>query len=115
MFCTDEKYGTNYIILAIVYFIFGSISDISLASSFISFSRIDELKELRDNKHIFNEKRIDNLVNKIAKELQFLFNDDLNDICNLLKLVVVRGNVAFPNPIYNQDILTILEKHKVKL
>ena len=73
MFCTDEKYGTNYIILAIVYFIFGSISDISLASSFISFSRIDELKELRDNKQIFNEKRIDNLVNKIAKELQFLF------------------------------------------
>ena len=74
-----------------------------------------KLKKLRDNKHIFNEKRIDNLVNKIAKELQFLFNDDLNDICNLLKLVVVRGNVAFPNPIYNQDILTILEKHKVKL
>lgn len=115
MFCTDEKYGTNYIILAIVYFIFESISDISLASSFISFSRIDELKELRDNKQIFNEKRIDNLVNKIAKELQFLFNDDLNDICNLLKLVVVRSNVTFPNPIYNQDILTILEKHKVKL
>ena len=115
MFCKEEKYGTNYIILSIVYFIFGSISDISLSSSFISFSKIDELKELRDNKHIFNEKRIDNLVNKIAKELQFLFNDDLNDICNLLKLVVVRGNVAFPNPIYNQDILTILEKHKVKL
>ena len=47
--------------------------------------------------------------------IKIAVNDDLNDICNLLKLVVVRSNVTFPNPIYNQDILTILEKHKVKL
>lgn len=114
MFCNDDQYGTNYIILAIIYFIFGSISDISLSSSFISYNKVNELKKIRDEQN-FNKKRIDNLVSKITKELQILFDTDLNDICNLLKLVVVNNNVTLPNPTYNQDIITIFEKHKVKI
>lgn len=107
-----EDYALPYIKLAIINYINNSMSDVSIKTSFISKNCFDELVSIRDNG---NQIRLKKIINKIDSEMKLKFDKDLNDVIILLKLVVIPSNEEYPSPYYNEEVLSILKKHGVKL
>lgn len=109
MFNGSPESAKVLIPLAIVLYVFGTVSDTALSCCRLTAGQIDLLRQFRPE----NLLRVERLSSKILQEQQLLFGDDRIDFELLMRLCVV-DSLAATVPAYPAEALEILGKHGVK-
>ena len=100
--------------LGIIKYIFDSYNEVFIKSSYLTTQEADHLIE-------YSYKISDKRINTVAKRVDELFHnkindkDDLNVLINMLKLAVIDINTDIKPIINNQTIIDISNKYKLKL
>ena len=109
--------GTNSQVLrlGIIQFIFGSVDDVFLRSSYLTYGQIDKLLPLA---HKLSETRLQRLAKATEQELRkrIPLEGEYNLVIKLLMLCVVRpGHVMKEKPILDGCVKEILERQGLKM
>lgn len=110
IFNSSKEKTRPVILLAIVKYIHGTVSDVAISSSHIASKEFELLKKIREST---SERRIDVLVGKLDELMRATFKEDVEDVKILLRLVVIEEDVIIPQ--YSDKIKELMEKHEVKL
>lgn len=111
LFNSSGEYGECTVKLAILHYVFGSVSEIA-----IKCSREASLLDLSIVNHI-REKQMDKILrlsNRIEKEQSLRFGEDLKDFEALMRLCVV-DRLSAASPSYPEQAIAIAEKHGVRI
>ena len=104
------EFANNTVTLGIVKYLYNSINEVTLKSSYISYFNWSELLAFYNNPSV--QKRVGNLANKIDKELKIKFESFYDEvIIGLKNMIAVIGDNA--NKIYDTlpiNIKNIFEK-----
>lgn len=103
--------NSELIMLAVIQYVFGSISEVAINSCYIARDKKEELKKLAP---VVSDERRKRLVKKIAEEQRILFGEDLIDAEILMRLCVM-DKESSTEPEYSSEVLALLERHGVKL
>ena len=109
--------GTNSQVLrlGIIQFIFGSVDDVFLRSSYLTYGQIDKLLPLA---HKLSETRLQRLAKATEQELhkRIPLEGEYNLVIKLLMLCVVRpGHVMKEKPVLDGCVKEILERQGLKM
>lgn len=107
---SDNK-NRELIILAVIQYVFGSISEVAIKSCYLAKDKQEELIKLSS---VVSDERLKRLVKKIAEEQRILFGEDLIDAEILMRLCVM-DKESSTEPKYSSEVLALLERHGVKL
>lgn len=110
MFNSTKESSRPIILLAITKYIYGTLSNVAISSSYITSMESEELEKVREST---SEKRITALVNKLHSEMNTTFGEDVEDVKILLRLVVCEEDVIVPQ--YSEKLKSLLGKHGVKI
>ncbi len=111
LFNGTKENNEDDILLGINKYIFGDVNRITLNKCFLTKNKVEELLSRYDKQSI----RVTKLVTKIKREMHIIFDKDLFEFELLMKYVVVSANKDFTSPYYNERIIEIAKKHKVKI
>ena len=103
--------NSELVMLAVIQYVFGSISEVAINSCYIARDKKEELKKLAS---VVSDERLKRLVKKIAEEQRILFGEDLIDAEILMRLCVM-DKESSTEPKYSSEVLALLERHGVKL
>ena len=93
MFNSSNEMSKPVILLAIVKYIYGTVSDVAISSSYMPNKEFELLKKMREST---SEKRLDVLVGKLEGLMRAAFMEDVEDVKILLRLVVIEEDVIIP-------------------
>lgn len=111
LFNSSGKFGDCFVILAIVKYIFGTISETAIDSCYLSFSRKEEVVS---SIPMFSEERQQKLIEKINEHQRLTLGDDRESFEIIMKLAVVAEGAVAPQE-YPLAAMEILNKHGVKV
>ncbi len=104
MFNSSKEMSKPVILLAIVKYIYGTVSDVAISSSYMPNKEFELLKKMREST---SEKRLDVLVGKLDGLMRAAFMEDVEDVKILLRLVVIEEDVII------NDLYPIISKYKI--
>ena len=111
LFNCSGKFGECLAILAIVKYIFGTISETAIDSCFLSYSRKEEVLSTIP---MFSEEMQQKLLEKIEDLQRQTLGDDRESFEIIMKLAVVAEGAEAPQE-YPLAAMGILNKHGVKV
>lgn len=99
------------IMLAVIQYVFSSISEVAISSCFIAKDKKAELIKLAST---VSMERLNRLVKKIADSQKLLFGEDLTDAEILMRLCVTEKD-SITEPGYSAEVLALLSRHGASL
>lgn len=111
LFNISGEYAECIVKLAILYYVFGSLSErvrkYSRQASRLDPVLVEKMKDSQMNKIL-------RLSKKMEEEQILRFGDDLNELESMLRLLVM-DKFSQLEPVYSDDILQIMQKHGLKV